>query len=76
MLHYFSLRLMRRQLTSSCYSMKLSAIMRSVYKQVSIKRGVSAGTVIPPPPPKKKDPNNRVLLGAFLFGCEYFFWCM
>ena len=31
MLHYFSLQLLRRHLTSSCYSMKLSAIMRCVY---------------------------------------------
>ena len=31
MLRYFSLRSMRRHVTSSCYSMKLSAIMRYVY---------------------------------------------
>ena len=46
MLRYFSLQLMRRHLTSSCYSMKLSTIMRCVYKRVSIKRGLSAGKVM------------------------------
>ena len=59
---------MRRHLTSSCYSMKLSAIMRcmcvlsgctysGVFQQVQSSQK------------KTKEPNDGVLLRALLFGC-------
>ena len=67
MSHYFSLQPMRRHLTSSCYSMKLSAIMRCVY-WVGVP---TAGSFSRYSHHKKKtkESNNRVLLGALLFGC-------
>ena len=57
---------MRRHLTSSCYSMKLSAIMRYVYWA-----GVpTVGSFSRYGHHKKtKEPNDRVFLGALLFGC-------
>ena len=66
MLCYFSLRPMRRHPTSSCYSMKLPAIMRCVY-WVGVRTAGSFITIITKK--KTKEPNDRVLLGALLFGC-------
>ena len=58
---------MRRHLTCSCYSMKLSAIMQCVY-WVGVP---TAGSFSRYSHHKKKtkEPNNRVLLRALLFGC-------
>ena len=57
---------MRRHPTSSCYSMKLPAIMRCVY-WVGVRTAGSFITIITKK--KTKEPNDRVLLGALLFGC-------
>ena len=55
MLCYFSLRPMRRHLTSSCYSMKLPAIMRCVY-WVGVRTAGSFITIIT----KKKQRNQTI----------------
>ena len=66
MLSYFSLWPMRRHLTSSCYSMKLSAIMRCVC-WAGVPTAGSFITIITKK--KTKEPSDRVLLGTLLFGC-------
>ena len=66
MLCYFSLWPMRRHLTSSCYSMKLSAIMRSVY-WAGVPTAGSFITIIT----KKKQRNQTIEFswGLYCFGC-------
>ena len=57
---------MRRHLTSSCYSMKLSAIMRCVY-WAGVPTAASFSRYSHHK--KTKEANDRVLLGVLLFGC-------
>ena len=69
MLCYFSLRRIRRHLKSSCYSMKLSPIIRCVYWAGVPTAGSFSRYGHHNKKKKTEEPNNRVLLGVLLFGC-------